>query len=87
MIYTILLAAFIGGALHAALTFKKYKIVHGQIVSLISDGIIGAVTAVAFLSVTTLTGNSALLAAALAGYVGADVVNSLITIKTRRTMK
>jgi len=85
MLPSILLAAFIGGCLHATFGVRKYHLKRGQLASLISDGIIGAVTGAAFLSLTSLTGNSALLAAGLAGYVGADLVNSLIKIKARRT--
>ena len=85
MLPSILLAAFIGGALHAALGIRKHNLKRGQLAAIISDGLIGAVVGIAALSLIALTGNSALLFAGLSGYVGADIVNSLIKIKARRT--
>jgi uncharacterized membrane protein YeaQ/YmgE (transglycosylase-associated protein family) len=85
MLPSILLAAFIGGMLHAALGIRKYNLKRGQLAAIISDGIIGAVAGVAALSLISLSGNSALLFAGLSGYVGADLVNSLIKIKAKRT--
>lgn len=82
---SVLLVSFLGGMLHAALGIRKYNLKRGQLAALISDGIIGAVAGVAALSLITLTGNSALLFAGLSGYVGADLVDSLIKIKARRT--
>ena len=83
-ILSILLAAFIGGAIHAALGIRKYNLKRGQLSALISDGIIGAVAGAAALSLITLTGNSALLFAGLSGYVGADILGSLYKIRIKR---
>jgi len=81
----IFLVAFIGGAIHALLSIRKYNLSTGQLASIVIDGIIGIMTAAAFLSVTILTGNAELWSAGIAGYVGADVVNSLVVIKIRQT--
>jgi len=84
MLPSILLAAFIGGALHAAFGVRKYHLERGQLASIISDGIIGAVAGVAALSLISLSGNSALLFAGLSGYVGADIIGSLYKIRAKR---
>jgi hypothetical protein len=84
MLPVIVFSAFIGGAFHAVLSIRKYDLSKGRLSSVVVDGVIGIVTGMAFLSFVTLTGNAGLLATGLAGYVGADVVNSLITVKMRR---
>lgn len=81
---SILVVSFIGGALHAAFGVRKYNLKRGQLASIISDGIIGAVAGVAALYLITLTGNSALLFAGLSGYVGADIIGSLYKIRIKR---
>jgi hypothetical protein len=75
---------FIGGAVRAALGIRKYHPKHGKGVAIISSGIVGAFAGTAFISFTTLTGDAAAWAAGLAGYVGADVVESLYKIRIKR---
>jgi len=66
------------------LGIRKYKLSAGQVSAVVCDSAIGAMAGAAFLSAASLTGNSALLAAGLAGYVGADIVESLHKIHMKR---
>jgi len=84
MLPSILLAAFIGGAIRAAIGIRKYSLKKGQVSSIAIDGMIGAVCGAAFMSTVNMTGNAALLAAGLAGYVGADVVETLYKLRIKR---
>jgi len=86
MAWEILLAGFAGGLVRVLLAARKY---HGwceKAATLSASGIVGALAAAAFFFVTDIpTGmTAALLAAGLAGYVGADVVESLYKIRAAR---
>jgi len=81
---SVIVAAFIGGAFHAVLGIRKYGLKRGQISAVVADGIVGAVAGAAALTMLNLSGDSALLAAGLSGYVGADVIESLFKIRIKR---
>lgn len=85
MILEILAAGFIGGALRAYVGSRKYKVKTGIATSAIALGLIGAVCAAAFIWVSTFqTLKAAALAAGIAGYVGADVIEGLYKIRAKR---
>jgi|GEM_PF-5826779 len=83
--FEVLLAGFLGGALRAYLGSRKYSTQKEHIVSIIALGIVGAVCAAAFLWLSTFPSiRIAALAAAVAGYVGADVIEGLYKLRIRR---
>ena len=81
---SVIVFGLIGGLIRSALGIRKYSPKHGRLPALISSGVIGAIAGTAFISLTSLSGNTALWAAGLAGYVGADVVEELYKIRLKR---
>ena len=86
MAIELLAAAFIGGALRAVLGARKYGAWQRLATTMITSGIVGAISAAAFMYImpVALTSTAALAAAALAGYVGADVIEALYKIRAAR---
>lgn len=83
---TLLAAAFIGGMVRAVLGLRKHGAREQVALTIASSGIIGTMAAAAFFYVSpvALTNTAALAAAALAGYVGTDVVEALYKIRAAR---
>lgn len=83
--FEVLLAGFLGGALRAWVGNRKYGTQKEQLVSLITLGIVGAVCAAAFLWLSTFPSiRIVALAAVVAGYAGADVIEGLYKLRIRR---
>lgn len=88
MAFEILLAGFAGGLIRVLLAARKYKGWCEKAATISASGIVGAMAAAAFMFMAPAvvqTGMTALtIAAVLAGYVGADVVESLYKIRAAR---
>lgn len=83
--FEVLVAGFLGGALRAYLGSRKYGRDRDIAPLIIVLGIVGAICAAAFLWLGAFPSmRAAALAAALAGYVGADVIEALYKIRARR---
>ncbi|MFH0830321.1 MAG: hypothetical protein V1887_04135 [Candidatus Aenigmatarchaeota archaeon] len=88
MAVEILAAGFLGGLIRVLLAARKNAAFEKLVPAILASGIIGAMSAAAFMFMAPAViqaGMTALtLAAVLAGYVGADVVESLYKIRAAR---
>jgi len=87
MSWEILLAGFLGGLIRVLLAARKNQALDKLAPALLASGIIGAMSAAAFMFMASATpmGPTALtLIAILSGYVGADVIESLYKIRAAR---
>lgn len=86
MSWEILAAGFLGGLIRVILAARKHKGLCEMAATVFGSGIVGALGAAAFFFVAEVPMGmtAALLAAVLAGYVGADVVESLYKIRAAR---
>ena len=81
-------AGFFGGAAHALLTMWGYGAKKGKAAAALTSGAVGLVCAVSFFALLQIVGGEAWAifgVAALAGYVGADIIDSLYVLRLQRS--
>ncbi len=76
-------AGAIGGLVRAYLGWIKYRIWESKFITFFTSAIIGAGSALAFISLGTEPLPGLWIVAGLAGYVGTDVVETLYKLRQR----